>query len=286
MTDESTVPAATDGPRPSPGDETYQVTIVKYGTRQATRSEVYLNYALYHEGDGPIGMDYFFWVLRSPKRTVLVDTGFSEQGGAARRRTLLADVGKLLRAFGVEPAASPQVILTHAHYDHAGNLPLLPSSEVFMSEAEFNFWSSHHARRVLFHHSVDDDRLAYLHAVKEEGRLRLFRDSIVIAPGIEVLEVGGHTPGQCVVRVGTNEGTVLLASDAVHYYEEYDRDMLFSSVADLVAMYTGFDRIRAMIEAGDVDHLVSGHDPDTLARFRPASGEYGALAATIGTLDG
>lgn len=50
-------------------------------------------------------------------------------------------------------------------------------------------------------------------------------------------------------------------------------------------MYEGFDRIRDMIEAGEVSHLVSGHDPDTLSRFTQASGEYSRLAATIGRLD-
>ena len=280
------------GPENPPGasstaaHESYQVTIVKYGTRQTTRGEVYLNYPLYREADGPIAMDYFFWVLRSPRRTVLVDTGFSPRGGAARHRTRLADVGELFSAFGVDPAKAPPVILTHAHYDHAGNLPLLPASEVIMAEQELAFWSGPHARRVLFHHSVDDDSVAHLHQVQREGRLRLFRGAITPAPGIEVLEVGGHTPGQCVVRVQTDEGSVLLASDAVHYYEEYERDMLFSSVANLVQMYEGFDRIRAMIDAGEVEHLVSGHDPDTLSRFAPVSGAYGALAATIGSANG
>ncbi len=41
-------------------DDHYEVTIVKYGTRSTTRSDVYLNFPLYHESEGPIEMDYFF----------------------------------------------------------------------------------------------------------------------------------------------------------------------------------------------------------------------------------
>lgn len=266
-------------------EDEYQVTIVKYGTRSTVRSDVYLNYPLYHEDDAAIEMDYFFWVARSPQQTVVVDTGFSPRGGKTRNRTLLADIPELFRHFGVDPSASPTVVLTHAHYDHAGNLDLFPSSHVVMAEREFSFWSSRHARRVLFRHSVDDEGLAYLQTVRDEGRLELFSGSTVVAPGIEVIEVGGHTPGQCVVKVPTADGVALLASDAMHYYEEYERDMLFTSVASLVDMYEGFDRIHDMIEAGEVDHLVSGHDPSTLSRFTQASGEYGCLAATIGRLD-
>ena len=41
-------------------DSEYQVTIVKYGTCPTARSEVYLNFSLYGEKDGPMDMDYFF----------------------------------------------------------------------------------------------------------------------------------------------------------------------------------------------------------------------------------
>jgi hypothetical protein len=85
------------------------------------------------------------------------------------------------------------------------------------------------------------------------------------------------------VRVRTSEGDALLASDAVHYYEEYEDDLPFAFVADLPRMYAGFDRVRALMAEG-VQHLVSGHDPDTLGRFRTVtSGPLAGVAATIGT---
>ena len=261
----------------------YQVTIVKYGTRSTVKSDVYLNFPLYHEADAPIEMDYFFWILRGANRTIVVDTGFSPVGGAVRHRTSLADVGALFAEFGVDPAKGPDVVVTHAHYDHIGNLGLFPRSRVIMAREEYDFWSSKHAQRIMFHHSVQDEEIDYLHDIEREQRLVLFDDSYAVAPGVTVTKVGGHTPGQSVVRVETSEGVVLLASDAI-YYEEYERDMLFMSVANLVDMYEGFDRIRELVESGDVSHLVSGHDPDTLNRFAPASGPHAHLAANIGVM--
>jgi glyoxylase-like metal-dependent hydrolase (beta-lactamase superfamily II) len=231
-------------------------------------------------------MDYFFWIVRNRQRTVVVDTGFSVEGGRARSRTLLAEVPVLFRHFGVDPSTSPTVVLTHAHYDHAGNLGLFPTSEVVMAERELAFWSGRHARRAMFAHSVDDRDLAGLGSLRSEGRLGLFAGVLDLAPGIEVVEVGGHTPGQCIVKVRTADGTVLLASDAVHFYEEYERDMLFMSVANLVQMYEGFDYLRELVTSGEVEHLVAGHDPSTLSRFKPVTGPYAHLAATIGQLDG
>ena len=265
-------------------DSHYQVTIVKYGTRSTVKSDVYLNYPLYREPDAPIEMDYFFWILRGADRTIVVDTGFSPAGGAVRNRTSLADVAELFASFGVDPASAPDVVVTHAHYDHIGNLGLFENSRIIMARAEYDFWSSKNAHRVMFHHSVQDEEIDYLHHVAREDRLVLFDDVFDVAPGVTVTKVGGHTPGQSVVRVETSEGVALLASDAIHYYEEYERDMLFMSVANLVDMYEGFDRIRALVENGDVTHLVSGHDPDTLNRFTPATGPFSHLAATIGVV--
>lgn len=101
------------------GDE-YEVLIVKYGTRHTVRSDVYLNYGVYGEPDGPIQMDYFCWVARNSERTVVIDTGFSRAGGDGRGRTMLADPRDALASLGVNPADEPTVIVTHAHYDHIG----------------------------------------------------------------------------------------------------------------------------------------------------------------------
>ncbi|MCY1137218.1 N-acyl homoserine lactonase family protein [Actinoplanes sp. Pm04-4] len=257
----------------------YQVTVVKYGTRETVRSDVYLNYHLYGEPDGPIGMDYFFWVLRNAERTIVVDTGFSATGGANRRRTTLIEPAVAFDALGVDRAAGPPVVVTHAHYDHIGNLDLFANSPLHIAAAEYDFWTGPYATRTLVHHSVEDDEIDHLRLASRQGRVRVFDASVELAPGVRVLRIGGHTPGQSVVSVDTTDGVVLLASDAVHYYEELDRNMPFTQVASLIDMYDGFERLKAM----RADHLVAGHDPDTLARFTPVrSGVLAGLAATIG----
>lgn len=95
-----------------------------------------------------------------------------------------------------------------------------------------------------------------------------------VAPGIEAVPVGGHTPGQLIVLVTTASGRTVLASDALHYYEELDLDRPFAFVADLPAMYRGFDLLRDL--AGRPGHvLVPGHDPEVMRRFPVLEGTGG-----------
>lgn len=256
-------------------DETYEVLAVRYGTRRTSASDVFLNYATYGEPDRPLGMDYFFWVLKSA-RTVVVDTGFSPAGGAARGRTTLMDMASALRAAGVSPDEVAQVILTHAHYDHIGGLPAFGSAEVIMTRSEYDFWTGPLAHRTLFAHGAEDDEIRYLQTLRRAGRLTLAGRSRQVAPGVELTEVGGHTPGQAIVTVRTGQRRVVLASDAVHYYEELERDRPFSTVANLADMYAAFDQIREMEQDAGTS-VVAGHDPAVTERFPALGGRDGVF---------
>jgi glyoxylase-like metal-dependent hydrolase (beta-lactamase superfamily II) len=262
--------------------ENYTVTIVRYGTRSTVKSDVFLNYPVYGEDDVEIEMDYFVWLVQNENRTVVVDTGFSRKGGEARNRTFLLDLPTVYAELGVDPGSAPDVVLTHAHYDHTGNLDHFPASTVYLTADEYAFWTGRHKSRTQFHHSIEEDDLAEIGRAMDEGRVTLYSGRFDLAPGIQLIQVGGHTPGQAVVKVDTSEGVVLLASDAIHFYEEYERDMPFTYVANLVDMYEAFDSIHAMVDSGEVTHVVSGHDAGTLARFTSVGGSRDGLMATIG----
>ncbi|HEV7625164.1 MAG TPA: N-acyl homoserine lactonase family protein [Streptomyces sp.] len=263
------------------GPHEYEVLAVRYGTRQGTRSEIYLNHHIYGEADTPLGMDYYLWVVRGEGRTVVVDTGFGPEGGARRKRTTLVEPVEALAGLGIDAASVEQVVVTHAHYDHIGNLAEFRAAEVVMARREYEFWTGPYGARRQFLWSIEESEVAHLSVVREEERLTLIDKARTIAPGIEVVPVGGHTPGQVVVLVATpGGGTAVLASDSAHYYEELDLDRPFAFVADLEAMYRGFDLLNDLARTpGHV--LVPGHDPEVMRRFPSFEGLAPGLAVRI-----
>jgi len=251
--------------------ESYEVLAVRYGTRQTSAADVFLSFPVYGEPDRPLGMDYFFWVARSPARTVVIDSGFSPEGGAARRRTTLMDMATALRAAGVNPDDVGQVVVTHAHYDHIGGLPEFGAAEVIMTEPEYDFWTGPMAARQQFAHSAEPGEIQHLRDLRAAGRLTLTGARHQVAPGIELILLGGHTPGQAVVVAATAAGRVVLASDALHYYDEQELDRPFAVVASVIDMYAGFDRLTELAsDPGTV--VVAGHDPEVRTRFPVRAG--------------
>jgi glyoxylase-like metal-dependent hydrolase (beta-lactamase superfamily II) len=228
-------------------------------------------------------VDYFFWILRNKHRTVIVDTGFSASAGLKRGRELLLDPYQALVELGIDADAVEDVILTHGHYDHIGNADLFPRATLHMAEAEYRFWTSPTAKHTQFSYYTERAEIAYLRQRHREGKLKLFTGQCFPVPGLHLVEVGGHTPGQAMVRLQTTVGPVVLASDAVHFYEELERDMPFTAISNLPEMYDVFKDLRDLARTTDLT-IVPGHDPAVLLRFTPYDGALGGNAVTIGDL--
>ena len=251
----------------APGFPTYEVLAVRYGTRMTTRADCYLDYGRLGEPDAPLGMDYFFWLLRSDEQTILVDIGFDPPVGARRGRTLLCDPLEALGRLGVRPASVKQIIVTHLHYDHIGQLAAFPNAELIVQRRELDFWLDPAASAEQAGH-VEPRELAHVAAAFDAGRVRVLDGAAIVAPGIGAVLVGGHSPGQQSLVVRTQGSPILLTSDAVHYYEELERNLQFIFVVDLDDMKAGYTTLEALARHTGAT-LVPGHDPEVAEHFPP-----------------
>ncbi|WP_029116712.1 N-acyl homoserine lactonase family protein [Mycobacterium sp. URHB0044] len=253
----------------------YEVLAVRYGVWHTTKRTIYHSFDVYREADEPVQIDYYFWVVRNDARTIVVDTGFRPEVARRRGRELVTPVPQALRSAGVEPAQVSHVVLTHFHYDHIGNLDLFPESQVIAGSTEFDFWTGEIAEQPIFCTAVEADEVDVVRKAQAEARLTLVPDDDPHIPGVSFRAVNGHTPGQIVVEVQTAGRPVVLASDASHTYEEFEKERPFHIASSLPDMYAGLKWLKMR---SDDAEIVPGHDPAVMHRFPVENGIVARIA--------
>jgi glyoxylase-like metal-dependent hydrolase (beta-lactamase superfamily II) len=213
-------------------------------------------------------LDYFVWAIVGSDRTFVLDTGFADDMAKKRGRKLMRPVADGLKALDIDPASVRDVIVSHMHYDHAGNIPLFPNARFHIQDREMEYVTSRsmceHATRAVF----EADHVAHMVHRLFDGRVVFHDGEAELAPGITVHHVGGHTKGLQVTRVKTRRGYVVLASDAAHLYANMERNDPFPILYDKREYLEAFATIRRL--ATSEAHIVPGHDPLVLARYPAA----------------
>jgi glyoxylase-like metal-dependent hydrolase (beta-lactamase superfamily II) len=259
-----------------------EVIAVRYGTLRSHKAELYHRYAVYGEPDGPQEMDYFFYLLRSGGEVTVVDTGFDPEAARRRARTCLVPPREAFARLGVDVANVRRLIISHFHWDHVGNLDLFPQAQLVVPERELAFWPSAAARNPQFWSLAEEAEIAAIERARSEGRVVTTGNDEQIAPGVRAITVGGHSPGQQVLVVDCAGGVpVILASDAVHLYEELELERPFGVVVDLREM-CGAYRFLKDLGASLGAQVVPGHDPEVTRRFPSLGGDLDGLGYRVG----
>ena len=184
---------------------------------------------LVHGQQGTRELPYTLTVLQSGQRTVLVDTGFVNDGfsrtlGELDGITRWTHPRAVLERIGVDPGEVDTILLTHAHYDHLGTLEEFPNAVAWLQERELFGWI-----RALglppemqwLKNGVNADDLATAFELTRQGRLRLVDGRVPeVLPGL-CLEptFDTHTYGhQHVVVDNEHDGAWVLPGDAVYTY--------------------------------------------------------------------
>lgn len=215
--------------------------------------------------EGPRSMFYYIWVLRNEDRVVVVDTGFDAERAARRKREFLRCPTEGLSSLGIDATTVDTVIVTHLHYDHAGNFDKFLKAKFVLQDEEMRFATGRAMRFAPIRAPYELEDVLTMVSRNYEGRVRFVAGSETIAPGIAVHHVPGHTKGLQAVTVQTVRGVLCLASDAAHFYDNIAQQNVFPVVADVVATLEGHERILHM--ADSPDHLIPGHDPLVMDLF-------------------
>ena len=184
---------------------------------------------LLHGQAGEREIPYSFTVLRSAEHTVLVDAGYADTGqgrelAAEDGITVWRDPAALLARTGLSPGDVDAILVTHAHFDHLGNLAAFPNATVYIQRREVEKWAwavSLPRRMDWLKQGVSLDDLATLLRLAGEGRLRLVDGPAEdVFPGVSLVpDFDTHTYGhQHVVIRTASSGVWVVPGDVMFLY--------------------------------------------------------------------
>jgi len=254
----------------------YEIFALRYATRDAFRRDHFIGGDPH---DGAMPMDYFVWFVRCAERVVVVDTGFTAEMAQLRKRTHLGDPIDLLERCGVGVDQVEDVVITHLHYDHAGNLSRFPAARFHVQEEEMSFATGRYMCHHMLRHAYEAEDVVDMVRLLYKDRVHFHSGDATVAPGLTLHRVGGHTAGLQCLRVHTARGWVVLASDASHYYENMVCGRPFTSAFHIGEMLEAFDTLKRL--ASSDDHIIPGHDPQVMMRYPSAGGAMQGIAVRL-----
>jgi glyoxylase-like metal-dependent hydrolase (beta-lactamase superfamily II) len=231
---------------------------------------------------GTVAVPMIVSLLKSAEdELVLVDTGFS--AGASMTGRKFDDFVRsddLLRRFDVDPAAIRKLVLTHMHFDHAGNLDAFPNARIYLQRYEYDAWKQviaefggkpqskdHWAFSSL---SVDD--FTALERAMDQGRVEFLDGDAEVAPGLTCrLARDTHTFGSQWLEIATPKGRYAVAGDCCYTFQNLERMWPPGyTQGNSWNMIREFQKMKD-VAGDDLARLVPGHDIELFTRYPSAT---------------
>lgn len=261
----------------------YTITVCEY----ATRTEFPQSTVLYAGGSGTSRVPFAFAVLHGQGHLCLVDTGIgtSDFQKEICRKQGIEDIvlaEDRLTEIGFKAEDVDTVLVTHAHYDHFGNIDAFPNATFYVQRRELEEWLwvlSLPKRMQYFSESIDPGTLQACVQLAIEGRLRLLDGNVRdVLPGIDLHAAHDtHTFGSMWVSVRAVDGSrFVLVGDNVYGYESIQDAESGGHIVPIGHATGGnFRQIQCIAEileaaSADIRRVLPFHDA-RLAELYPSS---------------
>lgn len=252
--------------------DNWTVHAIRYATVELEGSHFGLNADLH---DQPGILDYFVWVARSDTHTVLIDTGFEEKEGIRRGRSFIEDPIAGLGRLGIAPPDITDIVITHLHYDHAGNLDKYPNARLHLQDREMSYATGRCMCHERFRRAFSVEDVVKAVRLLYQGRIVFHEGGYNLLPGLDVHLIGGHSLGLQIPVFRCAGRPLVLASDALHLSRYLEDDDVFPIFGNAMEVLEGYRTLKQL--AGTEGVIVSGHDPCVRDDFPEVPGIGGEI---------
>jgi glyoxylase-like metal-dependent hydrolase (beta-lactamase superfamily II) len=257
--------------------EPFEIFAIRYahlGNRHPSE-----NFLLADPHEFAADLDYYVWVLRRSDCSFVIDTGFGKEAAVRRQRQWLRCPVEALRLLGVDPDSVTDVIVTHLHYDHAGNLDRFPHARFHLQDRDMAYATGRCMCHLALRQPFDLENMLTMVRHVYSDKVVFHDGDTELVPGLTLHRVGGHSAGLQIARVWSRRGWIVVASDAAHLYANFEQRRPFPVVYNVAEMLEGFNLLYKL--ADSPEHIVPGHDPLVMKCYPAATAELGGIAARL-----
>lgn len=208
----------------------------------------------------PVEASINAFLVTLPGHRVLVDTGSGQLFGPGNGGRLIES----LAAQGVGPQDITDILLTHAHSDHAGGLVrdgqrVFPDAVVYVGKPDIDFFfNEDNQKKTGYDQAYFDIARLTLAPYLKAGKVRTFSGTQEVLPGMTATVHPGHTPGSAFYRLTSHGESMTFVGDLIHVAAvqfpdpevtiAYDQDPA-RAAAVRKAGFASFARDRTLIAA-------------------------------------
>ena len=184
--------------------DSWRVFALEYGASKGFRKSVLVRGA-------PPGeraeMSWAVWLLLRGDKKILVDTGFAEQKTAEKWKfERFQPVPVLLNTIEVRADEITDVILTHLHWDHCGNMKPYRRARFWVQRAELDWARGRLGKQKKAAAGVRRSDLDLLDRIAADGRVSAMEGDTTIADGVKAHLGGRHTGATQWIEIETGSG--------------------------------------------------------------------------------
>lgn len=226
---------------------------------------------------GTTYLPFFYILIQKKDHNILFDIGYRNAKNGQKDwsqlfgGTNIEAPAEILNKVNLTPNDIDIVILSHLHFDHAGNIDQFPNAKFYVQKEELDGWVSSLSLpekvRDWVWAATDMKHINDLLKVAAENRLTLIEeDNFEVAEGVKLHQAKGHTYGTQGVTVETKKGTYALAQDVVYTYENAADYKPLGLGLDNIEQLMSIRKLNELVE-GNIEFLIPGHDKAVFDKY-------------------
>ncbi|MEO3990771.1 MBL fold metallo-hydrolase [Pseudocitrobacter cyperus] len=166
----------------------------------------------------PVEASINAFLIELPGHRVLVDTGAGELFGPGKGGRLIES----LATEGIHPQDITDILLTHAHSDHAGGMVkegkrVFTNATVYVGKPDVDFFfNNDNQRKTGYGANYFEVAQKTLKPYLDAGKVKPFSGTTEVLPGISATVHPGHTPGSAFYTLTSGGEKIVFVGDIIH----------------------------------------------------------------------